>query len=130
MVCEGMWGNSCGGREMYIGEWREEAVKVGEWVGRRDGRKGTREGRRKKGKETVEKGRVNINSITSTSEYPHSPTAPGSVILAAVDLVAIRCCAESFAVSHTFTLIPIKIGTSGTPLGTNATACVGILDER
>ena len=111
---------------MYIGEWREEAVKVGEWVRRRDGRKGTREGRRKKGKKTVEKERVNINSITSTSEYPHSPTAPGSVILAAVDLVAVRCCAESFAVSHTFTLYPIKIGTSGTPLGTNAMACPGI----
>ena len=52
MVCEGMWRNSCGGRERYVGEWREEVVEVGEWVGevgggggggvgRRDGRKGT-----------------------------------------------------------------------------------------
>ena len=88
--------------------------------------KRNKRGKKEKGKETVEKGRVNINSITSTSEYPHSPTAPGSVILAAVDLVAVRCCAESFAVSHTFTLYPIKIGTSGTPLGTNAMACPGI----
>ena len=60
----------------------------------------------------------------------HSPTAPGSVILAAVNPVAVRCCAELFTVSHTFTLCPIKIGTSGTLLGTNATTCVGILDER
>ena len=38
---------------------------------------------------------------------------------------------ELFAVSHTLTLAPIKIGTSGTPLGTNATTCPPtILDER
>ena len=64
------------------------------------------------------------------SIYPHSPTAPGSVTSAAVDLVAVRCCAESFAVSHTFTFSLIKIGTSGTLLGTSTTACLGVLNER
>ena len=64
--------------------------------------------------------------------YTHgdSPTAPGSVILAAVNSVAVECCAEPFAVSHTLTLPPIKIGTSGTPLSTDATTCPGVLEER
>ena len=46
MVCEGMWGNSCGGRERYVGEWREEVVEVGEWVGEVGG--GGKEGWKKR----------------------------------------------------------------------------------
>ena len=97
-----------------------------------EGRKETKEGGRKKGEGTSGEGKNKhiIVSITSTSDYPYSPTVPSSVIFAAVNFVAIRCSAESFAVSHTLTLVPIKIGTSGTLLWTNAITCVGILDER
>ena len=54
----------------------------------------------KKVKEPVEKGRINILLFLSPCN-PHSPTAPGSVILATANSVAVRCCAELFAVSHT-----------------------------
>ena len=115
------------------GKEKGEVVEMGE-VGGRDGRKETGEGGRKKVKEPVEKGRINIllflSPIPCTSHYPNSPTAPGSVIPAAVNFVAVRCFAEPFAVSHTLTLVPIKIGTSRTPLSTNAFTCPGVLDER
>ena len=71
----------------------------------------------KKVKEPVEKGSINILLFLSPLPCnPHSPTAPSSVILATVNSVVVRCCAELFAVSHTLALVPIKIGTSGTPL--------------
>ena len=114
------------------GKEKGEVVEMGE-VGGRDGRKETKEGGRKKVKEPVEKGRINIlflSPLPCTSDHPHSPTAPGSVIPAAVNFVAVRCFAEPFAVSHTLTLVPIKIGTSRTLLWTNAFTCLGVLDER
>ena len=101
----------------------EEVVEMG-------GRKETRERGRKTVKGSVEKGRINILFLSPLPCNPHSPTTPGSVILAAVNLFAVRCFAEPFAVSHTLTLVPINIGTSGTLLWTNAFTCVGVLDER
>ena len=96
---------------------------------RRGGKEGWKE-RDKRGRESEgasgEGKDKHIVPITSTSDYPHSPTAPGSVILATVNFVAVRCCAEPFAVSNTLTLDPIKIGTSGTPLWTNAFTCLAI----
>ena len=87
----------------------------------------------KKVKEPVEKGRINIlfpSPLPYASHYPNSLTTPGSVIPAAVNFVAVRCFAEPFAVSHTLTLVPIKIGTSRTLLWTNAFTCLVVLDER
>ena len=77
----------------------------------------------------VGQGRASKHYHLYTSDHPHLPTLPGSVIRAAVNPVAVRCCAEPFAVSHTLTLPPIKMGTSGTPLSTNTTT-LGILNER
>ena len=82
-----------------------------------------------KRRKEVGQGRASKHYHFYTSDHPHLPTLPGSVIRAAVNPVAVECCAEPFAVSHTLTLPPIKMGTLGTPLSTNTTACVGVLDK-